>query len=116
MRQEFFEQNLDHSRMKNTPIFKEKDVNNQLRGNGQRTKKYKKGSDFTMFRNPKDDFDLQFNFKQLVCRHSPTGLEFGYGGRPTKHPFCVRALSLPGSFDYWWCFALCCFDVIKLIL
>tara|TARA_X000000950_G_scaffold289016_1_gene409095 strand:- start:245 stop:682 length:438 start_codon:yes stop_codon:yes gene_type:complete len=80
MRQEFFEQNLDHSIMRNTPIFKEKDVNNQLKGNGQRTKKYKKGSDFTMVRNPKDDFDLQFNFKQLVCRHSPTGLEFGYGG------------------------------------
>ena len=72
------EMELDHELMRN-PLFKAKDVVNQCPNSklAQMTKDWN-GDDFVLLYLGGSDY--RFNFKQLVCQHSPAGMSFGYTG------------------------------------
>lgn len=52
----------------------------KIRNTNQMQWDYEAGDDFEMKRSPSDDFAVEFNYKQLLVIHSPTGMEFGYLG------------------------------------
>ena len=49
-------------------------------GTDQEQYDYISGENFILWADPQDKFKTRTNFKQLVVRHSPTGLSWGYGG------------------------------------